>query len=313
MGASMKSALSQQLTNKEFMIVVDYSQILISNCLAHGADFNKGCDAGKMEQIARHTILTTLLSYKQQFGKKYGSMVIAADGKLNWRKDVFPHYKHRRKGTREDSPTDWQAIFTIGAQIREEIQELFPFRVVREDTAEADDVIAVLCKYTQENELLQEGLEETPQKFLAISTDGDFKQLYKYANYAQWSPMMRKAVARPERTFLLEKLIRGDRGDNIPSVLCPDDFFCTDYGRAAPITKKVLDKFMNNLSECSEIERARFDRNRTLIDFECIPKGISEKILHTYLTTTPANDKNAIFEYCIKNKLKNIISEIHLL
>ena len=293
------------------MIVVDYSQILISNCLAHGADFNKGCDAKKMEQIARHTILTTLLSYRQQFGKKYGSMIIAADGKRNWRKDVFPHYKHRRKGTREDSPTDWQAIFTIGAQIREEIQELFPFRVVREDTAEADDVIAVLCKYTQENELLQEGLEETPQKFLAISTDGDFKQLFKYPNYAQWSPMMRKAVARPERTFLLEKLLTGDSGDGVPNVRSVDRTF-VDSIRQKPITAKMKEAFFKDPSGAGLLqeELRNLHRNRTLIDFEYIPQEVQTKILNTYKSAPTPTDQNAAFEYFVRHRCRQLASDV---
>ena len=293
------------------MIVVDYSQVLISNCLAHGADFDKGRDAAKMEQIARHTILTTLLSYKQQFGKKYGSMVIAVDGKQNWRRDVFPHYKFKRKGNREESSTDWQAIFSIGAQIREELQALFPFKVVREETAEADDVIAVLCKYTQDNELHQDGLEETPQKFLAISTDGDFKQLYKYPNYAQWSPMLRKAVARPERTFLLEKLLTGDSGDGVPNVRSSDRAF-VDGIRQKPITAKMKEAFFKDPSGAGLLqeELRNLHRNRTLIDFEYIPEEVSGKILNTYQTAEPASDQNAVFEYFVRNRCRQLASDV---
>ena len=293
------------------MIVVDYSQILISNCLAHGADFDKGRDAAKMEQIARHTILTTLLSYKQQFGKKYGQMVIAVDGKRNWRRDVFPHYKFKRKGNREESSTDWQAIFSIGAQIREELQALFPFKVVREETAEADDVIAVLCKYTQDNELHQDGLEETPQKFLAISTDGDFKQLYKYANYAQWSPMLRKAVARPERTFLLEKLLTGDSGDGVPNVRSSDRAF-VDGIRQKPITAKMKEAFFKDPSGAGLLqeELRNLHRNRTLIDFEYIPAEVQDKIVTTYKTQQVADDQNAVFEYFVRNRCRQLASDV---
>ena len=293
------------------MIVVDYSQILIANCLAHGADFDKGRDAAKMEQIARHTILTTLLSYKQQFGKKYGDIVIAVDGKRNWRRDVFPHYKAKRKGNREESATDWQAIFAIGAQIREELQALFPFKVVREETAEADDVIAVLCKYTQDNELTQVGLEETSQKFLAISSDGDFKQLFKYGNYAQWSPIQRKAVARPEKTFLLEKLLTGDSGDGVPNVRSGDRAF-VDSIRQKPITAKMKEAFFADPSGNGLLqeELRNLHRNRTLIDFDYIPDEVQSRILDTYKAAAPATDQNAVFEYFVKHRCRQLASDV---
>ena len=279
--------------------------------MAHGADFEKGRDAIKMESIARHTILTTLLSYKRQFGKKYGDIIIAVDGGRNWRKDVFPHYKHRRKGTREESSTDWQAIFSIGTTIRTEISELFPFKVVREDTAEADDVIAVLCKYTQENELLQEGLEETPQKYLAISSDGDFKQLFKYSNYAQWSPIQRKVVVRPEKTFLLEKLLTGDAGDGVPNVRSGDRAF-VDSIRQKPVSAKMKEAFFSDPSGAGLLqeELRNLHRNRTLIDFEYIPQGVQDKILNTYHTVIPVSDQNAVFEYFVKNRCRQLASDV---
>jgi hypothetical protein len=290
------------------MICIDYSQILIANCLSQGEFFEKGKPIDKMESVARHMILTTILSYKTQFSKKYGDIVICVDGGDNWRKGIFPQYKAVRKSNREDSNTDWKSIFAVGRVVLNEIREVFPFKVVREDTAEGDDVIAVLCKYIQDNELIVEGLEETPQKFLAISSDGDFKQLFKYRNYAQYNPIMRKAVARPEPSFLLEKIIRGDSGDGVPSVLCANDFFINkdSYGRATPITKKVIDKFTTKTG-LTEIELTRFERNQKLIDFDYIPQEVSDKIIHTYLNTPVVKNKNGIFEFFIKNRMSKSI------
>ncbi len=290
------------------MICIDYSQILIANCLSQGEYFEKGKPIDKMESIARHTILMSLLSYKNQFGKKYGDIIICVDGGDNWRKNIFPQYKAVRKSDREDSSTDWKSIFDLGRVIRQEIQDVFPFKVVRENTAEADDVIAVLCKYTQDNELTQDGLEETPQKFLTISSDGDFKQLFKYKNYAQYNPIMRKAVARPEANFLIEKIIKGDAGDGVPSVLCANDFFINkdSYGRATPITKKVIDKFTNKTG-LTEIDLTRFERNQKLIDFDHIPKDVSDKIIDTYLMTPVAKNKSAVFDFFLKNKISKSI------
>lgn len=293
------------------MIVIDYSQILISNCLSFGSDFDKGADAKKMERISRHTVLNTILSYKKQFGSKYGQVVIAVDGMRNWRRGYFSYYKGARKANREESNTDWSAIFKLGSSIVDELIQVFPYKVVRVDEAEADDVIAVLCKYTQDHELLAQGLEENPQKFLAISSDGDFKQLFKYPNYAQYSPIQRKAVKRPEPDFLLEKIIKGDSGDGVPSVLCADDFFMKKdlYGRATPITKKVLDKFKDG-ANLTELERTRFERNSTLIDFDHIPDTIQSKIIDNYQNQTPRRDKNLVFEYCATHRLRQLAENL---
>lgn len=294
------------------MLVIDYSQILISNCLSFGSDFNKGADLKKMEMVSRHTVLNTILSYKRQYGKKYGDVVIAVDGMQNWRKAYFPYYKGARKANREESETDWATIFKLGNQIIEDLISVFPYKVVRVDEAEADDVIAVLCKYSQDNELLVEGLEETPRKFLAVSSDGDFKQLFKYPNYAQYSPIQRKAVKRPEPDFLIEKIIKGDAGDGIPSVLCADDFFLKKdlYGRATPITKKIIEKFKSG-KNLTDLERARFERNSMLIDFSLIPQSVQNSIIENYTNQTPLRDKNAIFEYCAARRLRQLAENIH--
>jgi hypothetical protein len=293
------------------MIAVDFSQILISNCMAHGSDFDKGKDTDKMIQIARHTILTTLLSYKRNFGKKYGQIVICLDGDKYWRKQYFPEYKGHRKKNREESTTDWKAIFAIGDQLKHDLTTVFPFKIVRDSSAEADDVIAILCKYTQENELIQEGLEESVQKFLTISTDDDFRQLFKYKNYAQWSPIKRKALTRPEKNFLIEKIIRGDSGDGVPSVLCPNDFLMNKeaYGRATPITEKVIKKFIDGTS-LSEIDRTRLERNTTLIDFDKIPADVEQRVIDTYKASVPVIDKDLVFKYFAKHRCKQLAMDL---
>jgi hypothetical protein len=285
------------------MIAVDYSQIMIAAMLAQGSDFEKGADVKKMEQIARHVILNSLLKLKRDNGDRYGEMVICCDGSNNWRKGVFPYYKAHRANSRKESTTDWASVFSIGDTIRSELMETFPYKVVRVDRAEADDCVGVLCKYTQDNDLNTEGLEETPQRFLAVSSDGDYKQLYKYKNYTQWSPIQKKIVARPLKTFLVEKIIDGDKGDGIPNLKSADDSIVNGV-RQTPIRQKFVDEVLaNGLSVLTEQERRNYDRNKLLID-------IQEEIISTYKASTPVFDKNAIFEYCVKHRLRQLTAEI---
>ena len=50
-------------------------------------------------------------------------MIIACDSKNVWRREYFPNYKAGRKANREKSDHDWDAIFNILHNIKDEIIE----------------------------------------------------------------------------------------------------------------------------------------------------------------------------------------------
>ena len=293
------------------MILVDYSQTALSAILSFQREL-KGNDADVVNLI-RHVILSSLQNIKKKHGREYGQLVICADGRNYWRRDIFPHYKAGRKKTRDASGLPWTLIFDTMSSIRDDLQENFPYKVIHYDRAEADDTIAVLCKWTQDNDLIQEGLEESSQKVLIISSDHDFKQLHRFSNVRQWSPKIKKLMVA-ETDYMtvghIQHIVRaGD--DGIPSVLSPDDFFVNkeDNGRATPVTKKILAKFSdrNNLNDS---EKSRFDRNQRLIDFEFIPAEVSEEIIHKYINSKVVNDKMRIMNYLIKNKCRLLLDHI---
>lgn len=302
------------------MILIDYSQLVIAGALTFGSDFDKGKNAEKQIDILRHTIITTILGDKKKFGNEYGDFVIAVDGRNYWRKSIFPHYKAHRKSDREESNTDWKAIFQIGAQLREEFKEIMPWKFVHVDEAEADDVIAVLAEYTQTNELQRDGLyDDEPQKVLIKSSDGDFGQLHRFTNVRQWNPILKKYVKIYGKTDLLEKILTGDSGDGIPNVKSPDDFFVNGEGRQGSITAKIkelafsqLDEFNagQNIKLDSELMERNFSRNRTLIDFRHIPEDIKQKIIAAYVNTAPSKNKGKIFDYFVKNRCKLLLERI---
>lgn len=127
------------------MIIVDYSQTAISTLMA---ELRGRTDAEISTPLIRHMIINTLRSYKNKYGAEYGQLVIACDNKRYWRKELFPYYKANRKKDRDTSGFDWHSIFEALNQIKSELSEFFPYPVIEVDTAEADDVIATLCKYT---------------------------------------------------------------------------------------------------------------------------------------------------------------------
>jgi len=294
------------------MIIIDYSQI----CIAATIVFSKEINNNTLEHnkdLIRHAILSSLLANKKKFHQEYGEVVIAVDDKNYWRRDKFEYYKASRKTNRESSDVDWKTIFECMDMVREDLIKFFPYKVVRVERCEADDIIAVLSKWTQDNDFDQFGIEEIARPTLIISSDKDFAQLHKYSNIRQYSPNFKKYVKSPPSIpqYILEHIIRGDAGDGVPSVLCHDDFFVNKelYGRATPVTKSVIEKFSNR-ENLNDLEKSRYDRNEMLVSFEKIPTSIEDSILEEFLKERPKFNRNNIFNYLIKNKMRLLMDSI---
>jgi hypothetical protein len=296
------------------MIIVDYTQVALAAVLMFQSDLKKGMSESSTKQaidIIRHATLSSLKYYKKKYSHEYGDMVIACDGQNYWRKQVFPQYKAGRKASREKSDLDWKLIFDSISTLREDLKENFPYKVVHIEGAEADDVIGALVKWSQTNDLVAEGLYEEPQKILIVSSDGDFKQLQKYKNVRQWSPMQKKYVeVKDPQAYLMEHITKaGD--DGIPNILSADNVF-VDGIRQKPVMAKRLAKFIEIGREACENdqERRNWDRNRTLVDLDYIPEDITNSIIDSYTNQVVKGDKNSIMNYLIKNKCRLLLDEI---
>jgi hypothetical protein len=225
--------------------------------------------------------------------------VLCCDNATYWRKTYFPFYKAGRKKIREASSLDWNLIFPILSNIKNELKENFPYRYIDVENAEADDVIGTLTPRFANNE-----------KILILSSDGDFVQLHQYKNVKQYNPTLKKFITTDNAILSLkEKIIKGDKGDGIPNVLSPSDCFVRDL-RQTPITKGKLDKLMEKNYTEWEDENAKigFTRNQTLIDLRHIPSDITSKIINTYEETIPVKGK--LLDYFITNKLSNLMDVI---
>ena len=146
------------------MILVDFSAIAVANIAVQKLND---------EDMIRHMILNTLRMYRSKYKGKYGELVLACDGPNNWRKTFYPEYKANRRKGREESTFDWATAFTIMNNVREEIKENFPYKVLHIDGCEADDIIATVVEYTNEEFGAYEDV-------MIISGDKDFVQLQKY-------------------------------------------------------------------------------------------------------------------------------------
>jgi hypothetical protein len=284
------------------MILVDFTHVGIASIFAFKSEVTEENDIASLTNVIRHALLSTLKSYKKKYGVEYGEMVLACDGSNCWRKSIFPYYKAKRRENREKSDINWQQVFSVFHTLRQEIAETFPYRVIHHDEVEADDIIAVLASNTA----------NTNEKTLIISSDHDFKQLQKYKNVRQWSPLHAKFVEclNPQE-YLLEHIARaGD--DGIPNVLSNDDTFVIEGGRQSRMTKNRLDEFISKGRDAcqNENELRNWDRNNILINFECIPDLIRESINRLYIDNKQTRDLDKIMNYLIQNRCSLLLNEI---
>lgn len=294
------------------MIIVDFSQVLLASVFVFSSDFQKGQDTDKMKDILRHVLHQSLLSYKRKYTSEYGEMIIACDGEKYWRKDVFPQYKANRKKSRETSTLDWENVFAHMDTMKAELRTIFPWKVIEVPEAEGDDIMGVMTKYALEHGE-GEGLFDEPKPILLITSDGDMKQLHELGPVKQWSPHQKKLVAKPEKNFLLDKIIRGDAGDGIPSVLSPDDWFTNsayDGIRAKPVTKAVIERFSKGLG-LNEEEKVRYERNRVMVDLDCTPEFVTKLIIEQYETAKPSRDTMKIMTFLQGVRAKQLLEIVH--
>ena len=279
------------------MIIFDFNQVAISNLMEQIGSSKTPVD----ESLVRHMILNTIRTYVKRFKDSHGpEIVIACDNKKYWRREIFPHYKAGRKKAREASGHDWSTIFDCLNKIRDELKVNSPYKVLDVDSAEADDIIAVLSlKYS------------ATQKIMILSSDKDFAQLQKYPNVEQFSPILKKAIKEPLPSAQLKQLIiRGDKSDGIPNILTKDDVFVTG-GRQKPITEVKIIGWMNQEPKefCNEDMLRNYARNEMLIDLTKIPESLKEAILHTY-DEVKGRTKQEFMNYMIANRLKNLLEVI---
>lgn len=283
------------------MLILDYNQIAISNIMAQiGNHTNIKIE----EDLVRHMILNKIREIRQRFNQ-HTEVVVACDGKNNWRRELFPYYKASRRAARAQSDFDWAAIYDVLNKIRDELKANFPYVIIHLDGAEADDIIASL--------VLQHGTElnnNDTESIVIISGDKDFVQLQRFTNVEQYNPITKKMVieSNPQK-FLSDHVIKGDRGDGVPNILSDDDCFV-----AGKRQKKITEKFIASFNENDQPEQVKrnYKRNQQLIDLTFIPNDIKQRTLETFESEKKTSHirKSKVFNYFVSKKLKNLMEHV---
>ena len=280
------------------MILLDFSNIIVGSIMVS----NKIPDTERFgENFIRHLVLNSIRSYRNKYKNKYGEIVICTDFHSSWRKEVFPYYKAHRKVERDkqkaEKGMDWSALFETINKIIIEIDTFFPYKVIRVEHAEGDDVIAVLSRTFKE-------------KSLIVSSDKDFSQLYKYKWIRQFSPMKQKMLNGIDPIiYLKEHIIRGDKGDGIPNILSDDDCIVSGVRQKSISKKKIVNWLDQDPHDFNDEMKRGWIRNKILIDFDLIPKNIATAILEQY-NEEKKYQQGQLVNYFIKNRLKYLMENM---
>jgi 5'-3' exonuclease len=275
---------------------VDFSAVAVSSAMisiAQKIDLD--------ENYMRHVTLNVIRAARKKYFKEYGEVVICVDGQHYWRKRIFPHYKANRKAARKDSGVNWPYLFEIIDRIHHEIEENFPYKVLKVDTAEADDIIATIC------------LKE-PGPHMIVSNDKDFKQLQRLPGIAMYSPGLSSEIKcdNPD-TFLVEHIIRGDQSDGIPNVLSDDDTFVNPDKRQRRLTDAKVNEWLTSVPENVFDERTleNYNRNENLISLFKLPDELVENIHQAYIKKEVTGHRGIkLMKYFMDKGLRNLVENL---
>ena len=250
--------------------------------------------------LVRHQIFNIIRQYNEKFRDEFGEMVICMDHTNNWRKETFPEYKANRKKQRKESKHDWNAIFTMMNDVREEVEEYSPYRCVRIEKCEADDCIATIVANNMD-----------PKPIVIVSPDKDFVQLQKYPNVKQFSNIQKKWV-EPDVdpiTDLEVKVLKGDMGDGVPNVMSDDDVLLDENARQTPLRKAKMQLLMEDPEALGTTIARRIIRNRDMIDLSRTPDYLKEQIMDKF--NTPAKGSiNRLMTLFTKKQMKLLMESL---
>jgi 5'-3' exonuclease len=172
----------------------------------------------------KHLIFNSLQFIKNKF---HGEIVIAMDSKNNWRKGIYPPYKQHRVKSRNDSGINFEDYYAVIDKIGKALDELFPFKVIKIERAEADDIAGVLS-YKFGND----------RNVILITSDHDWEQVMAEVERVQmWDPIKKEyqelsdeekviidTPHGPMSRFTVQHALIGDKGDNVLSITGNTEF-----------------------------------------------------------------------------------------
>lgn len=298
MGFSKFADITAAPVSKPEVLLIDYSNLAM-RCL-HSLPYDP------LDESFKRWRLLMMGSIKKSIrDRKPDKVIFCMEGGNNWRKLYYPQYKANRVyGKPEETADgkddakhtiDFDKFFAESARFVRSLAAYIPnTQFLCVPGSEADDLIAIITKSQQQ------------WNVTCQSSDRDFYQLFKYPNYKQYDGIKRKfiEVINPEM-YLLEKIIVGDGGDNVPQLkqkIGPkraEAIINSEEGLEAWLKKENLEK--------------EFERNRTLISFDCIPEEVQFNIRTAVESFEPKKfDPRKTMDFLVENDLAAMFDDFNV-
>ena len=231
---------------------------------------------------ATYTCMNMITSHLRKIGvEPYDTIIVACDYGHSWRKKYEGEYKANRKEFRESyEDINWKEMYASFNKLIDDIDAGSGWYVVKQNSFEADDWMAVACRYYKDREVI------------LVTFDSDMEQLVAYPNVKIFSPKVKikgkkggyKVIKNPYA--VVAKKIGKEVSDNLTNpVISKQDF----ENRKTIVNLLELPDFVEQpiLEKYKELEHIEKEENLELIPF----KNIREKMSKLY------NDKNNIVTY----------------
>lgn len=239
--------------------------------------------------------------YISMFTLKATEIIIAEDSKPSWRLEIYPRYKESRKKKRDKiQDVDFETFYKENARLLSDIKEYLPFKVLKVPFCEADDIVGILS------------LENLGFKVVIVSTDKDYLQLC--SNSVRVYNPIKRVYDKVDDTedFIVRASLSGQKGkEDITNVKTPLDW--PDGKRKPPLGPEGIEKIMRSGYKewlKSEGLMERFELNRRLIDFKCIPENIKANVLKAY-SEAKIPEISKAYEFFKENKFNTFLEDYH--
>jgi len=196
------------------VILIDWGMVLHIACYA--SIINKAVPP-------TYTACVMMLSYLRKIGvDENDTIIICVDGRNSWRKDYEKTYKANRNEQRAKSGLDWDTLFKQFNELLLQLDKATDFHIIQLDRMEADDIMAVACRYFKDREVI------------LATFDSDLEQMWNYPNVKIFTPKIKykskkgSYKIRPENfnvDLLLAKKINKETADNLVNeILTEEDY-----------------------------------------------------------------------------------------
>ena len=221
--------------------------------------------------------LASLISCLRRIGfTKEDKVILAVDSKFgSWRKQIAKQYKANRKQFRQSfHDINWEQQYADFNRLLVTLKKNTPFEVVALKKLEADDIIAVACRYYKDNEII------------IVSTDSDFEQLWVYDYVNIFSPLIKIAGGRGGYKI---------RKDNPYAIL------------AKKIRKETADNLVSEISNEKE-----YEERKSIVSLLELPQWVEQKVLDKLNTLTfnqSFNFQSIPYPNSIGERIKDIYNQ----